>query len=376
MDFTGERVVPGQVTDDLMNEHLVRYAFASGFVREGMRILDAGCGTGYGTYALAQDSPLTRVTGVDISPEAIEYARLNYVGDNCVFTVADLERSEWPSESFDLVVSFEVIEHIKQPEIFLRCIAEALSKEGCLIVSTPNRKMYSDAIPGYHNPFHVKEFYHEEFVSLLKEHFSQVTLYAQDFLQGMVVSPLLGHVPRIRPGDITAVREGVQAHPDDASYFIAVCSFQEMQLRNPLVCAFSQSNILAEKDRYIAALVREVQIRDESVAALQVDIARQALWLSQSRDEVRERDIIIRALQNERGSLLEWVTRLEDEVCKRDEATGFLQRENEVKSEWIEKLQIEVEKRDKAVEHILAESAARGELIEKLQAEVSRCDGR
>src|SRR5580698_5397181 len=75
VEFTGERVIPGHVNDDLWSEHVARYAFARRYV-DKQRVLDAGCGTGYGSAELAQSA--TDVVGVDIAAGAIEYATANY----------------------------------------------------------------------------------------------------------------------------------------------------------------------------------------------------------------------------------------------------------------------------------------------------------
>ena len=75
-EFTGERVIPGQVDLDLWNEHYARYLFATRLCR-GKRVLDLGCGCGYGSALLAEAA--ARVTGIDSAPEAIAYARLSEV---------------------------------------------------------------------------------------------------------------------------------------------------------------------------------------------------------------------------------------------------------------------------------------------------------
>src|SRR5450755_3241426 len=74
-EFTGERVIPGQVDADLLNEHLARYAFAARLAR-GKRVLDAGCGTGYGAAELVASALL--VVGADIAAEAVDFARRHY----------------------------------------------------------------------------------------------------------------------------------------------------------------------------------------------------------------------------------------------------------------------------------------------------------
>src|SRR5437868_14116481 len=100
-EFTGERVIPGQVDPDLMNEHLARYAFAARLAR-GKRVLDAGCGAGYGSAELAATAEM--VIGVDCAPEALDFARANYGSPNLRFDEGSCESLPYGDASFDLVV--------------------------------------------------------------------------------------------------------------------------------------------------------------------------------------------------------------------------------------------------------------------------------
>jgi len=84
-EFTGERVIPGEVDIDLMNEHLARYTFAARLAR-GKRVLDAGCGAGYGSAELAQAAH--DVVGIDCAIEAVNFARANYRLPNLQFEQA------------------------------------------------------------------------------------------------------------------------------------------------------------------------------------------------------------------------------------------------------------------------------------------------
>src|SRR5438874_10390113 len=84
-EFTGERVIPGQVDADLLNEHLARYAFAARLSRR-KQVLDAGCGAGYGAAELARTA--AGVLGIDRSAEAIAFARAEYPAPNLRFAEA------------------------------------------------------------------------------------------------------------------------------------------------------------------------------------------------------------------------------------------------------------------------------------------------
>ena len=103
-EFTGERVIPGEVDIDLFNEHMARYAFAARLAR-GKRALDAGCGAGYGSAELARAAQ--SVVGIDAAADAIEFARAHYQAPNLTFEQASCERcplpmaasiSSWPSK--------------------------------------------------------------------------------------------------------------------------------------------------------------------------------------------------------------------------------------------------------------------------------------
>ena len=90
-EFTGERVIPGQVDVDLLNEHLARYAFAARLAR-GKRVLDAGCGAGYGSAELARTARFGGRAST-APPEAVEFARANYRLPNLALRAGVLHRA-------------------------------------------------------------------------------------------------------------------------------------------------------------------------------------------------------------------------------------------------------------------------------------------
>lgn len=169
-----ERVVPGETGGRLLMEHVGRYEFASRFVR-GMRVLDVACGAGYGAPILWGAGARSYV-GVDISPEAVSIARSRYrVSEDVSFALGDACRLDGiGAGAFDVVVSFETIEHLEDPERFLARVRDVLTPGGKLVVSTPNRAAYdplaaSGAKPT--NPFHVREWSAREFAQLLGRFF-------------------------------------------------------------------------------------------------------------------------------------------------------------------------------------------------------------
>ncbi len=128
-EFTGERVIPGLVHPDLWAEHIARYAFAARFA-SGDRVLDAGCGTGYGCAQLAPRASL--VAGIDIASDAIEYARQHSAPQNVRYTQASATAIPFAAGAFHLVTAFEVIEHLADWRGLLAEARRVLDAEGLL----------------------------------------------------------------------------------------------------------------------------------------------------------------------------------------------------------------------------------------------------
>ena len=168
-------------------EHIQRYEFALEYCRE-KRVLDAGCGTGYGSHFLAANGARS-VLALDISDEALNEAKQNYRLDNLRYERRDVETlGDDPAlrNQFDVVVNFENLEHLPQPERLASGVAAILAQAGgTLITSTPNgavSDLDEDGKPA--NVFHVKEFTLEELRSLLSPHFEHLSMYGQWLTHG------------------------------------------------------------------------------------------------------------------------------------------------------------------------------------------------
>jgi SAM-dependent methyltransferase len=170
---TGERYLPWAEDPVMAYEHLHRYAFASRHV-QGKRVLDLASGEGYGSALLARTARLT--VGIDIDEKTIRHARDRYVGDNIHFIVGSALDVPLAGR-FDIIVCFELIEHLGKHDQLLSEVKRLLAPGGLLMISTPNRPEYRLLEP--HNPFHVKELDLEEFESLLERYFRQVRLLGQ-----------------------------------------------------------------------------------------------------------------------------------------------------------------------------------------------------
>ena len=159
-------------------ENIQRNELALSYCRN-KRVLDAGCGTGYGSHFLASHGAAS-VFGVDISAEAIDEARQHYVLDNLRFEQRDVQALDDPAlhGRFDVVVNFETLSHLREPEKFLGGALKALAPGGTLVVSTPNAQvveMDADGKPNYRYQF--KAYTPDDLQAFLKPHFREVTLY-------------------------------------------------------------------------------------------------------------------------------------------------------------------------------------------------------
>jgi ubiquinone/menaquinone biosynthesis C-methylase UbiE len=171
-DNAGERMVPEVSGGITFWEHVYRYAFACRFVA-GKRVLDIACGEGYGTAAV-EKSGASQVFGVDISDSSCLHARKKYGVDA---RVGSADQIPLPDNSVDVVVSFETIEHLPNPNRFLDECARVLARGGTLIISTPNKGIYG--LDGPANPHHCSEMTEEEFSTALHARFRRVRLHTQ-----------------------------------------------------------------------------------------------------------------------------------------------------------------------------------------------------
>jgi SAM-dependent methyltransferase len=144
-----ESVWPG-VRNDLFVAHQSIYQFFAKDVRD-RDVLDAGCGTGYGSQILAK-SGAKSVIGVDLDRRNVAFARKRYSGLNLTFGVADIEKLDFADESFDLVVASNSIEHLHHPEIFLQRTRRLLRPEGKALIAVP--PIYTNADAQVHAGIH------------------------------------------------------------------------------------------------------------------------------------------------------------------------------------------------------------------------------
>jgi 2-polyprenyl-3-methyl-5-hydroxy-6-metoxy-1,4-benzoquinol methylase len=223
-EFNLERVLPNdERTKFLFQEHTIRYLFASQFTTS-KSVLDAACGSGYGSAILSK-SGATKVVGIDNSSEAIEYCEKNYKKENLEFKKDNCEKITLDT-TFDVVVSFETIEHLKNQDNFLTEVKRVLKDDGIFIVSTPNTDTYPSD-----NPFHYKEFTESEFKLFLGKYFSNITIFYQYYPSSMAISKPADIMNDLKINFFNAqtyqiddISKKFNLDNSDGLFFVAICS--------------------------------------------------------------------------------------------------------------------------------------------------------
>jgi len=159
-------------------DHMARYLFAGQFAN-GKRVLDVGTGFGYGA-ALLKAAGAASVVAFDIDEAVVAQARGRFGRCGIEFCTANSESFDATLTGFDLIVSFENIEHITRPDEFVRASRVALNPSGVLLCSTPARERDSDFVNGKpKNPFHINEWFEDEFLALMRTGFASTEMYSQ-----------------------------------------------------------------------------------------------------------------------------------------------------------------------------------------------------
>jgi len=359
MEFTGERYVPGAVgQEELYIEHMSRYRFARGLAA-GRRVLDVGSGCGYGTYHLA--AGVAELTlGIDISPEAVAFARRNYRHPSLSFAVMDASRLSL-RDRFHLVTCFELIEHVEDAQAVLKGVHRVLDDSGVFVVSTPNKATYVAGGEDGKNPFHVREYYREEFEDLLADAFPSVRILGQHWVEGMALNP---HPALVGCGEVRAGRLLEDKGPcpidltdngatsdcstggaDDGRphsgcigggeppYFIAICakrdvlddvipSLSPMAFYGRAVRYDSLKKAALELERefdlrgeWAKGLDREIDRKDKTIRSLQRELAElrnqfagRGRWAERLNGELRQSGALVERLAEENRHLRESLT--------------------------------------------------------------------
>ena len=234
LTFTGERAVEGKTPERIWLDHVARYEFACDYV-ENKKVLDIACGTGYGA-AILRKSGASYVLGVDISNDAISFAKAQYSEYGIEFKTGDILETKLPESSFDVVVSFETLEHINDQDAGLLALKRLAKPLGKVIISSPNRKLTSPGkgISGEcNNAFHAIEYTETEFAETLSKYFFIECLYGQRGVKKILLLPIISVITN---RFLFSLYNGERGQPQvekckesmEYRYVIAVCQKKEL----------------------------------------------------------------------------------------------------------------------------------------------------
>ena len=264
-EFMRERYVPGTWSKIAEYEHLPRYQLAGRDVI-GKKVLDFGCGTGYGSSALSEHA--SSVVGLDIDQAAIAWARATHHNPNLTFHCCDDLGATLASSSFDVVTCFEMIEHVDYAtqKAAIASISRLLHAEGLFIISTPNpeiTKLYGA------NPYHLREMTLSEFREILKPYFLHIKIVEQRVRSSIAFDDIDNTNKSDNYLKLTGEKNDENVIP---LAFIAICSNRPIGNVKPLVVFDDEVDLIQDtlqnNRRLIAANFESYQL-GESVRAQQ-----------------------------------------------------------------------------------------------------------
>lgn len=297
LTFTGERFAP-ELKGAIWHEHWHRYCVAAPLAR-GKRVLDAACGEGYGSFLLAGEA--RDIVGVDIAAEAVAHAGARYRAPNLRYVRGSCTALPFPDACVDLVVSFETIEHLAEQAAMLAEFRRVLAPGGVLVISSPNKDVYSGA-EQVENEFHVKELTRDELRALLAPGFPRQRWYAQRVVAHSALWAD-GANPEAAPGAafVALTDHGIEprSEPAPPMYFLVVCAADAVAL--PALAAVSLFDDGAQSlfRDYVRALRREKELSWDELDARKV-----------AEDRLAELIAAVNALASERQQAAELRSRV------------------------------------------------------------------
>ncbi len=313
MQFTGERFMPTE-QGRIRLEHYHRYAVVLDLVKNKL-VLDVACGEGYGSSLMSTFA--MSVTGVDISDEAVRYAAAKYKNKNLKFQQGSAIALDFSDASFDIVISFETIEHLAEQEQMIAELRRVLKPDGILVISSPNRTIYSEE-SGEVNHFHIKELDFNEFDLLLKQQFPVVHYFGQRIIMGSVIQPLderLDHYKALHDdGDAIQSNSSTMTNP---VYFLAVCSANacNAEIKTSLLCPDNLDLV-----KHYVGFAKWAQAQDEVIERSAEQIRNQQQQLLGKDDQLEQMSQQIAHLQSQQLEMINsssWRVTLPMRECKK-----------------------------------------------------------
>lgn len=338
MKFTGERFIPdSELGHEIEIEHFQRYYSIKDLVKNKI-VIDAACGDGYGSFIMSEEA--AKVYGIDISEEAIKSASLKYKRKNLSFINASIEKLPFDDNSVDIIVSFETIEHVDSnlQNKFLKEVRRVLKEDGIIVISTPDKKVYSDKY-NYTNKFHVNEFYKEEFIKFLNKEFKFLKIYYQYFEVVSLLDDLNSNT------NIKAYSLSEEKH--DGKYLVVLASNKELE-------GYEQINSMFKygEEKYAKLIDRILQLQGE--------VEDRSQWGINLDKELKEKDTKILELNSniiaDEKKLIEARSELKlnlEKLSNTQKKLDIIKKQLQEKKVEIDKKQLEINNKQGHIELLL-----------------------
>ena len=265
MERIGERFIPDKSDLKTEAEHLHRYLSISNLV-EGKSVVDLGCGHGYGSQILKNYSTYV---GIDIDSEVISGNASRFLDTSIAFLAESADRTSIESNSVDVVVCFEMIEHVAIPVDVIAEAKRILKPNGILFSSTPDKSNYnlSRMIP---NEFHLNELEKSEFTDCLDSFFVNNGFYGQSYI---AASFLMAELNPNNDATLIRAQDVHSALHNLSTYWVAVSSDSSIpSLENSLFIGKLDRNYdeeIARANKQLGVYETELEKRtNEMVVAL------------------------------------------------------------------------------------------------------------
>jgi O-antigen biosynthesis protein len=299
IEFTGERYVP-IVSGKIRLEHYHRYLSVLNHVRD-KSVLDVACGEGYGSDLIAKYAE--SVIGVDLSEEAIKHATSAYCKANLQFEHGSVLDLPFRNETFDVVISFETIEHLVEQSQMLDEILRVMKTDGLLIISSPNRDVYADE-DGQHNEFHLKELNFDEFNGLLSDRFSKIQYAGQRVIASSYID------------SITVRQNSAAVYSDNQGCFAIGTQPLSSYVYYVAYCTNRKNGIVPPETSF--AISTDNELMQQYVAL--------GKWAESQNSEIDKKNSRILELQDELEERTKWAFDLKDELSLKADAILILER--------------------------------------------------
>jgi ubiquinone/menaquinone biosynthesis C-methylase UbiE len=186
-------------------KHLFPYTYVSSEMNDNSKVLEIGCGEGYGSSHLSEK--VHSITAVDIEKEIIDHAEGKYKSDNCHYKLYNGEKLPFEDNMFDFVISFQVIEHVPEELNFIQEAKRVLKPGGKFFITTPNKVNRLKPNEKPWNPYHLREYSAEDLKSLLKHVFPQTEMWSVNACEEIRIYELSKMKTRLQRLDIFNLRK-------------------------------------------------------------------------------------------------------------------------------------------------------------------------